>query len=65
MIEEVNLLTQKKDKILRDLKENLVKAQAQMKAYEINPDVQLLWPQRPVTLTTCDQVYLKFQPYRL
>ena len=57
-VEEVNQLTQERDQILHDLKDNLTKAQVQMKAYADRS-------RRAVTLFVGDWVYLKHQPYRL
>lgn len=57
-VEEVNQLTQERDQILHDLKDNLTKAQVQMKAYADRS-------RRAVTLSVGDWVYLKLQPYRL
>lgn len=58
LVEEVNVLTDERDQILHDLKQNLVKTQEQMKAYADKS-------RRSVNFTNGDWVYLKLQPYRL
>lgn len=58
VVEEVNVLTHDRDQMLWDLKENLAKAQNQMKKYAGHS-------RRPIQLTVWHWVYLKLQPYRL
>lgn len=52
VVEEVNQLTQERDQILHDLKDNLTKAQVQMKAYADRS-------RHAVTFSVGDWVYLK------
>ena len=57
-MEEVNRLSQDRDELLKELRENLLKAQDQMKKYADSH-------RRELTLQEGDWVFLKLQPYRM